>query len=642
MRQQGQADQRTEQQGQSDEIAGSTRRTLEQIADFPGIKEEWTSAVRKPLDDRNFSRIQLASDPLRFLALEFGIDGYIGQLVADLRDGTYRASPAVVLRGAKQSGLSRPLAELVPRDLLVVSRLIRPETKRLRAALGPSVGASKADKSKLNQADDVDLAVWRNYGSFFGLWLERNSITRRILEEAEFVVVSDISNFYGSLTRQRIKDHLLATTELGVIPVDLFLHVIESALAHPGYATDHYLGLPQSNFDSFRELAHSILVEIDQAFELEADEGLYARLMDDMVFGAMSHDAAEQLIARLLVKLQKAGLYPNASKTRIVDSEIYAKSLLLDHNDFLERVDDELTELESGPLRTLTKPYVSEDLVAMAASIRQEPGSSVVEKLWGRYYTTLRRVGDTEWQDHVVADIRRYPSLTDKALEYTRSFPLTSEMVVRLFELLEWSRHLYDDVPLLIVETLLTAPVDLDQRVQDSVVAGVKSLFLKMKQEGVAPRTGGDWILAKLVPVVSKFGTLTDLRTYRKGLGEVLKEQSVSWIHSYPYESGWHSGAAWPSVQLPRESMLVLDFIHRLWNQDEQAVRAVLSRVDPKVRLQPNRFVFDYGVLGLLDCVAALGPSKMSQAITGAIDKLHSNPERLVDGLLVSKLEQYR
>jgi hypothetical protein len=72
---------------------------------------------------------------------------------------------------------------------------------------------------------------------------------------------------------------------------------------------------------------HTYLYEVDQAFEPEGVAGRYSRWVDDIVIGAPSREEGLQYVKRAQLALEKMGLSPNPTKTRVVSRAEFDKGL---------------------------------------------------------------------------------------------------------------------------------------------------------------------------------------------------------------------------------------------------------------------------------------------------------------------------
>src|SRR5687767_10192203 len=99
-------------------------RTLADLGDVDHLKAAW-KRVRQGLRTIRLHDFHLAHDALEYMAFEAELDQVLARLAKDLTAGSYRASAPEIIRGAKQGGLTRPLAHLTPEDCIVFIGVIQ-------------------------------------------------------------------------------------------------------------------------------------------------------------------------------------------------------------------------------------------------------------------------------------------------------------------------------------------------------------------------------------------------------------------------------------------------------------------------------------------------------------------------------------
>jgi hypothetical protein len=621
--------------------------SITDVADFAFLKSVWKNSIRKGLRQHKLDDFYLAQDPFQFAAYEWGIDPFIERLRADLLAASYVPDAADIFRGAKGKGLSRPLAFLTPRDSLVFRALISKSEQTLLKDVRPWAGAARKDKAAtpVEEGDDDEA-----YPDFFQVWLATLGIVSTIVDRHAYVVESDISNFFASLDTAVVQEFLLRNSTLDRDAVRLCIHVIRRVLRHPQYADQPGMGLPQEGFDSSRTIAHSILCEVDRAFDVEGDEGVYARFMDDFIAGVDSVAEGERLIARLQRSLEPLGLHPNPAKTRVVPVSTFLVDSMADENAYLQEVDEILKEVSSGPFRDVSgvPQTLVDDVKDRAARLRALPAEQRprrYDRVLRRYYTLFRKLGVSDWLAYAAQDVASYPGSSRGILEYLRSFPLTDGSVDNLFAIIEGTRDCYQDIPLLALETLATSPNAVDDGLGPAVMQGLQRLAVALATVEMIPRAPADWVIAAAIPAAGKFGARGDQAAFVDQFARSLPVQSVARLQALALQVSWGEDPdelfRTDLAGLPWNSVISLDFVRAVADGDQSATGIAFGLLQPQIRLMPNRYQVHARAILLVDLLARVDGSRLAAVAGRAVELLSLNPARLADGRAVAALGQH-
>ncbi len=654
------------------------------VADPGLLSAVWKRHVRRGLRSARLRDFYLAQDPVQFAAYEWGLHTFIERLSQDLLTATFTPEPAVIVRGAKATGLSRPLAVMSPRDALVYRALVlraEPDLKRdLRTWTGATledadrlaklaararvdgevdenhdepefeVEGKEASASTPTRANDEDetsekkrrpiaLSDTESYeDDWFKIWLQKQGIIAHICDSCPYVVESDIANFFTSIDLEVVREHLHSHTSLEKEVVRLCISLIRRSLPHPGYADSPTMGIPQEGFDSSRAIAHSLLVGVDRYFDTEGEALLYSRFMDDFVIGAESVEMGHRLIARLQRALEPLGLYPNTAKTRVVTTETYLRNAMAEENGWLEDVEQQLASLEHGPLRQMSPP----DELLQELSLRFEAHRALLDKprRWDRvlrrYYAVLRRAGCGQFTTEALADLRALPDSVTQLLEYVRSFPLTEATAAELLRLASEVSDIYGDVPLLILETIGSAPNSLGESGHSAIATSTWRLVRdQIDPPGQRAGTLADRLAAAAVPVIAKFGDhelhddVVNLVASRCEPKSHARIQTAVLAAAINKPDRLLTAEALPG--LPWSDVMALRYLDSLQRNDEKAVGVALNLLRPAIRLMPNRHHVHVRPLMLLPILRSGAPAKMSGFISSSLRQLEANPDRLRD-----------
>lgn len=669
--------------------------TIDTIANPALLSTVWKKYIRTGLRSARLRDFYLAQDPVQFAAYEWGLTMFIARLSEELKGASYTPEPAVIIRGAKSTGLSRPLAVMSPRDALVYRTLVLRAEPDLKRDLRRWTGASMEDRDRLahlaqrmkvegvepptlddeptvappspgarvvvderggtappGDADDATddeevkttkkpfvLTETESYDDdWFQIWLSKQGIVAHICDTCPFVVESDIANFFTAIDLEVVREHLHSHTSLEKEAVRLVISLIRRTLPHPGYADSPTMGIPQEGFDSSRAIAHSLLVAVDRLFDREGEALLYSRFMDDFVIGVDTVDAGHRIIARLQRGLEPLGLYPNTAKTRVVSTERYLHEAMSDENAWLEHADTQCSELETGPLREIDPPV---DLVAeLTDRFIQHRNLADKPKRWDRvlrrYYVLLRRLGAGQFVGDALEDLRALPDSVTHLLEYIRSFPLSPVTAQELVSTAVDVADLYGDVPLLALETIGTAPNALSPGDHSAIADLAYRLVIdELSNSDRVERALSDRMIASTIPIISKFGDRDVCVSTVEAIASACDPKS----HARIQASVMGAALGTPDQHLVGQALpglrwddvLALRYLDALTRGDDAAVGVALSLLPPQIRLMPNRYHVHTRPLMLLPLLRAVAPTKVAGQARSAIKQLGRNPERLRD-----------
>ena len=180
-----------------------------EVADQELLKHVWKKNVRPVLRSMRLRDLNLAPDPLHYAGYEWGLKTLVASLAKDLVFGRYSPERGEIVRMAKGTGLTRPLCFLATRDALVYNTITHLCRGQLLADAPAWVGFEHADKGQQNISDDVsDSFDW------FRFWLARQGDILNMLDDddVQYIVESDISNFYPSIRLEAVSEHLHSQT----------------------------------------------------------------------------------------------------------------------------------------------------------------------------------------------------------------------------------------------------------------------------------------------------------------------------------------------------------------------------------------------------------------------------------------------
>ena len=129
------------------------------------------------------------------------------------------------------------------------------------------------------------------------------------------MIVSDIANYYDSVSYDHLRNILADLSLAREHALDLLIYTLSCMLWQPDYMPRVPVGLPQSNLDAPRLLAHCFLFEIDELLSNMKNVD-FARYMDDIDVGVDSIPEARVVIRDLDLSLQTRQIRLNSGKTK--------------------------------------------------------------------------------------------------------------------------------------------------------------------------------------------------------------------------------------------------------------------------------------------------------------------------------------
>lgn len=382
------------------------------IADSKLMAHAWRTHLRPLARSQSLPGFFLAHDALENLGYEFNLSGITSLLAKELKAHRYRAGSPTFVRAAKGLGLTRPVAHLSFSDSLVYRSIVVQGQNSLAKATPPWARMGRRD------ASDTDMG---GESGWFRAWLARQKKIWVMTETCDWLVESDIANYFPTIGIPQVCDYVRAQSNLSDESVRLLRHVLERLSPLVEYRTLASGGLAQEFSDSSRVIAHAYLSSLDHAFSTEGDAGRFTRWVDDIIVGADSWAEAHTVVKRIQLELEKLGLYPNAAKTRIYRRADFVWAYMKVENDFLGLIEEE------NPLPPAQRLEFNRRLSAHVQM--PDPRPKGWARVMRRYYTNSRRLGDTYLLGYWTRHLSTSPESAAHILEYLRVFPLTTKTV---------------------------------------------------------------------------------------------------------------------------------------------------------------------------------------------------------------------
>lgn len=610
------------------------------LADIALLTQIWERRVRKHLRANNLARFYLAADPFQFAAYEWNLIPLLRALVRDLSSGDYVPEHAELVWSAKKLGLSRPLAFLEPRDALVYRTAITLVEHDLRTGARDWTAPRRETSESTPQDSDDPVGTYET--DFFALWLGRQGAVATIAQNWPYIVESDIANFFPTIDQGAVAELLLGNTAMSRDLVRLVSHLLRLVLPATLYSAVSTKGLPQENLDASRTIAHCLLFQVDQEFDSEGREGRYARYMDDVLVGVENPNEGYHVVGRLQKVLHHLGLYPNSSKTRVTSARTFLSDMMIEQNAALDQIDAALKAHQEGELHAISHldPDITESMrnllathLAVASTERPRNWDRVLRRL----YTAYRIARDDSLLSGVVSHLREYPEGARNFLEYVRAFPINPETVAELAAIIAETRTLYEDITLLVCETVATAPIGeqpaLYDLIADTFLEVIEAELPRLSQP-LDLRTASR-VTASALVVLGKFGQDRHFEWLVSRAWPLMPADSVCRLQALPILAALgyvdlnldESSIA----GLPWRSALNVDFLRAIAINENRAMGVALGLIAPQRRLAPTRWISHARGVLLAPLLALSSAARWEGVAHSALELLTMNEDRLRD-----------
>ena len=212
----------------------------------------------------------------------------------------------------------------------------------------------------------------------------------------------------------------------------------------------HWKGLPTSNIESIRLLAHSFLFELDEFFKKKSNE-CYTRWMDDIVIGADDEVKATEIISATSDFLKSRGLALNLAKTHIYNSSKARCQFLIDINIWID-------EFESKIEKKLTQPQIKtleNELKNEFKKHLKDTQPKYWDKISKRFITQFIRLKSKKLLSEVKKLYLNTPAIRPNLIYYLSDFGYSSKTRKIVSEILD-ELKIFDDITLFKICHLLT------------------------------------------------------------------------------------------------------------------------------------------------------------------------------------------
>ena len=290
------------------------------------IRDAWKKKTKHQL------RKQAIWDLIEFRDLDQSIKETAERISNDISSAKYQVNCPKNYLVEKSRGLCRQMTLAHPEDLLVL--------QCLSSALQSQIDNNSPSQSAFYQPGDMKWSKGKmtidvsDYGALAS-WKRFQKAILNFQNENEFVVVTDIANFYDFINFNHLRNIVSSLCNVDEPLLDLLIFVLNGLAWVPDYMPRQQMGMPQLESDAPRVLANAMLFELDKVIENKSKMN-YARFMDDIDFGANSIPESKSTLRDIDLTLQSRQLRLNSAKTKILQKKDAFIHFCVDQNNRLD------------------------------------------------------------------------------------------------------------------------------------------------------------------------------------------------------------------------------------------------------------------------------------------------------------------
>ncbi|CAN0585596.1 unnamed protein product, partial [Ectocarpus sp. 12 AP-2014] len=280
------------------------------------------------------------------------------------------------------------------------------------------------------------------------LWKKMQKKIFKFSDQKELIIVTDLSNYYDSIFIPELRKLITGYIKNNEALLDILFGIIERNSWLPDYLPYTGRGLPTSNLEGIRLMAHSFLFEFDEIIKKKSNNS-FTRWMDDVVVAVDTREEAVNVLSSSSDVLKSRGLALNLKKTSIYSAEEAEYHFLIDENKYLDSIDFDY-HLEHG-----IKDISNELVKRFNKHLKSNQSAKYFEKISKRYITAFGKINSKRILKNVASLFNENPGIRQNLLFYLSTLGYskrTSEVVLEIFDELK----LHDDISLFNICRLIT------------------------------------------------------------------------------------------------------------------------------------------------------------------------------------------
>ena len=570
-------------------------------------------------------------DCVDYVEIDLLWDEWLDRLRRRLLDGSYRPQEPGRREAAKSNGAFRVITSPAIEDVLVYRTITDfvYQTARRSEPRGAFFGRRHV---KEPVGTKIDRLSEEAYESFFEIWLRYDEYRKRLLRSGlyEFILITDISNFFESVPHGLLLEYL-AAYRLPREARGILTQLIDVLRPASGHSAAPAIGLPVEQFDSSRTLAHIFLFEHDRrVVHFLGSEDAYVRWMDDQTIGVKSRVQARQVIGMLTRSLASQRLTLNAAKTKALAPADIAKHFWLDHNIKLNKLEGRLEAGEDPRSMQVDAADLWEKLKEQGTTGNWDKVALRILALAGRTGSDTITLDDCRW---LLADA---PDRSARVFEYLLARRRFSDYVA-LFEWFLVSENcLYEDVEANWFEALLRVSPPRDVRPQIKRLATEFVLGSPRGTKRSASRVPAAMLLYWIGD--GRQGRLLESLLTRRGMLDGPTRRSVAAILCALWPEQLDRWLALAARQSSPQVSSLIEWLTRV--REGEAFRPPAPLVFIKRPWVLQEYVYDARAWLRIELLAISPNTDLRVRLIEQAERMFWNPLRPTESVIVRRLER--
>lgn len=414
------------------------KEALSKLFEKKEVSAVWRKIVRGQLRTLDFKDLYDHYD------FNYNIEERSTAIRNEILNGTYRVSLPLIYRLEKKFGVCRHIVIPQPIDALVLQVLVEDVAEQIIKHQPSENSFYSRDKHNVGKPHDAS-----EYGlSFRKQWKKLQKEIYKFNEEKNLLIVTDLANYYDSISINELKKVFMGYVNANEVLVDVLFRVIEEISWKPDYLPYTGKGLPTSNLEAIRLLAHSFLFEIDDVLK-QRTNNCFTRWMDDIVIGVDERKEAIEIISSISDMLKSRGLALNLSKTAIYDSKQAHYHFQIEENKYLDT-------LEGIDKKDKNYNTITTELKKNFKKHFKDQRPKYWDKIAKRYITAFGKLESLKLLTEITETYLDFPGLRPNLLIYLSKIGYkkrTAEAVEKILSQLD----VFDDVSLYQICFLITS-----------------------------------------------------------------------------------------------------------------------------------------------------------------------------------------
>jgi hypothetical protein len=300
------------------------------------------------------------------------------------------------------------------------------------------------DKHNVSKPHEID-----EYGfNWRELWKKMQKQIYEFTNEKELIIVTDLSNYYDSIDINELRKKITSYVDDKEVLIDILFKIVEKISWLPDYLPYTDRGLPTTNLEGVRLLAHSFLFELDAIIKQKSTDS-FARWMDDIVIGVDTKEEAIETLSSASDVLKSRGLALNLAKTNIYDSKLAEFHFLIEENKFLDAfVTKDFLKIKKSESEKKLK-------IRFKSHLKNNLKAKYSEKIIKRYITTFQKLESLKLLSDLPKLYQEFPGIRQNLFFYLTQLGYRKKTAVTVLNILD-NLLLYDDISLFSICVLIT------------------------------------------------------------------------------------------------------------------------------------------------------------------------------------------